>query len=425
MTSIQIDVSGINNVDFSNNDFLTSVLIFDAHLPTEVLDQVLIDLDDNGQTGGNLEIRNNTNPWSSASLIAYNRLIAKGWTIDVPAPVPNIETITLRTISNNPTWQLGRLKNSGLTLHWKAEFENTATVIQEFDDDRPIFDFSSNTNNPILITITSEDGFDYLTEMSLYIGTPVIHNPSDIFQIDIANADALQSLYPANSNLDSIDVSQNINLKRLLIHGVNTQLSNQTVLDLSNNHDLYSLFIENTNISSISSLLQNTLLYTIDLRNSQFTSATLDQVLIDLDENGIDPPPSPDLIPNHIMLAGNPGQLTSASYTAYNNLITNGWTIDVPGPPALNKNIASKVSIYPNLISGEGDVSFKTTSSGVAEVTLYGSTGQIIGTLFYGEIIKEKDYVIDYDLNNLAQGMYFAVFKIGNETIKEKIFIIK
>ncbi len=375
LTSIQIDVSGINSVDFSNNPLLTSVIIDHARLTTDALNQVLIDLDAHGQTGGNLKVDGNTKPISSASLTAYNNLIAKGWTIDVPAPVPNIETITLKTTSNNSVWQLGRMKNDGgLTLHWKAEFENTGTLIQEFDDDRPIFDFSSNANNdPISITITSEDGFDHLTEMSLYIGTPSVHNPSDIFQIDIANADALERLYPAESSLDSIDISQNINLKRLLIHGDNTQLSDQTYFDISNNPNLYSLFVSNTNISSISSLLQNPLIYTLDLTDSQFPSAVLDQVLIDLDQNGINNPPTPDLNPDHIMLAGNPGSLTSTSYTAYNNLIAKGWTIDVPAPPAApgpDINITGLGIDIPgngtNTPSTSDDTAFGQTASGTS-----------------------------------------------------------
>ena len=126
----------------------------------------------------------------------------------------------------------------------------------------------------------------------------------------------------------------------------------------------------------------------------------------------------------NLQIVDNAGDLTSSSFITYVNLIDKGWTIDVPAPTS-NKIIASKVSIYPNPISSEGEVSFKATSSGVAEVKLYGSTGQIIGTLFYGETTTEKDNVLEYDLNKLAQGMYFAVFKIDNEIIRKKILITK
>lgn len=337
LASIEIDGTRITNVDFSSNNQLSIVHIQNAKLPTAVLDQVVNDLDAHGLSNGTLKYVGNPGNLSYHSYTAYNNLTGKGWAIDPPVPPsgPNIETITFTTTSNQSGWQLGRLQNTGLTLHWKAEGIGITT--QEFDDNRPIFDFSLNTNNdPITITITSEEGFDYLTEMSLYIGTPSIHNESGIYQIDIANADALLELYPAESNLDQIDVSQNINLKRLLIHGVNTQLGNQfnNFLDISANPDMYSLFVSNTTINSLSSLLQNQQLYTIDLSNSKFPSSVLDQVLIDLDQNGISNPPSPDLKPNHITLANNPGSLTSASHAAYNSLIAKGWTIDVAAPPA-------------------------------------------------------------------------------------------
>ena len=36
----------------------------------------------------------------------------------------------------------------------------------------------------------------------------------------------------------------------------------------------------------------------------------------------------------NLRINGNPGNLTYASYNAYNNLIAKGWTIDVNSPPA-------------------------------------------------------------------------------------------
>ena len=88
LTFIFADNTRINSFDFANNPLLTNVQIYDARLTSAVLDQVLIDLDNHGLSGGNLEIRNQTTGQSITfnSLIAYNNLIAKGWTIDVPAP---------------------------------------------------------------------------------------------------------------------------------------------------------------------------------------------------------------------------------------------------------------------------------------------------------------------------------------------------
>jgi len=333
---INLERSGINNLDLSSNSLLVNIDLRNAFLPTEVLDQVLIDLDVNGQSGSNLPllISGNAGQLSYHSFSEYNSLIGNGWTIDVPAPpsIPNPEEIILTTTSNIVDWKLGRFKNTGLTPHWKAE--GPGIVTQKFDEQIPSFDFSANINrDPITITITSDDGFDFLVEMSLYIEGN--NRVSDMTDIDISKAGNLKYLYPSNTNLNTINVDQNIELQRLMVHGISTQLINQinNKLDVTSNTKLYELWVENTHIQTLSSLLNNLLIRDIDLRNSQFTSAALDQVLIDLDQNGITNPDAPQFN-EHIQIANNSGSLTSASYNAYNSLIAKNWMIDVPAPPA-------------------------------------------------------------------------------------------
>lgn len=87
---IQLDGTGINAVDFSNNPLLLDVRINNARLSSAVLDQVLIDLDAHGLSGGFLQIALNPGALTSSSLVAYNNLTNKGWFIDVPAPAAAI-----------------------------------------------------------------------------------------------------------------------------------------------------------------------------------------------------------------------------------------------------------------------------------------------------------------------------------------------
>ena len=331
--------NSLNAIDISQNTELTDVNLSRNRLLHSDLDNVVIQLDNNAKLGGNLTIVGNVGYLSYASYNAYNSLIGKGWVIDVDAPPsgPIIEEISVVTDSNVSNWRFGRIRNTGLTFHYKAEGPGIA--MQEFDENNPTFDFSSNSNNdPITITITSDDGFNHFEEMSLYIGDGTTNN-SGISQIDIQNAEFLRHLYPFKSKLLDIDVSSNTELIRLLIHDLTDnekQLINQTndFLDVSNNSKLYYLRVNSTYVTSLSSLLNNKLIVDLDLRNSEFTSASLDQVLIDLDKNNIVNPPSPQIDPNHIKLIGNPGNLTSASYTAYNSLISKGWMIDLPSPTA-------------------------------------------------------------------------------------------
>ena len=152
------DNTGINSVDLSNNPLLTDVRLYDARLTSAVMDQVLIDLDNHGLSNGILQIANQKTGQSITfnSLIAYNNLIAKGWTIDVPAPAaPNTQQITLTTTSTSAAWSPETVINSTVPLKWSV---SGGVTIPEVVTNDPTFDLSGNTG-VATITITSEDGF--------------------------------------------------------------------------------------------------------------------------------------------------------------------------------------------------------------------------------------------------------------------------
>ena len=152
---LRIDGSGINSVDLSNNPLLTNVQLNNARLTSAVLDQVLIDLDNHGLPAGNLQIRNNPGSLAISVSTAYNNLIGKGWTIDVPAPVgPVFQTITMTTTTVTPAWRLGRVTNSGDILQWQAQNDLINLTATE---NNPTFDFTGNDGRPIDITISSTE----------------------------------------------------------------------------------------------------------------------------------------------------------------------------------------------------------------------------------------------------------------------------
>jgi len=105
-------------------------------------------------------------------------------------------------------------------------------------------------------------------------------------------------------------------------------------------------------------------------------------------------------------------------------LIGKGWTIDVAAPTE-NKIITSKVSIYPNPVSSEVNISFKTMSGGATKIELFNSMGQKLRTLFYDAIEKNKEVIIECDINQIDTGLYYAIITNGNEIFKEKFLIIK
>ena len=125
LTYLQIDGTGINSVDISNNKLLKDVRLYDARLTSVILDKVLIDLDNHGLSNGNLRIAGQTTGQSitSASFAAYNNLKAKGWTIDVAAPLADTEVPVVGILSN-PT----NIAQNSMTLSWSAGTDNVAVT---------------------------------------------------------------------------------------------------------------------------------------------------------------------------------------------------------------------------------------------------------------------------------------------------------
>ncbi|MCA0931078.1 hypothetical protein LCM02_01365, partial [Lutimonas saemankumensis] len=92
LLSFRSDVTDLTSIDFSANDLLDFVYVINNDLPTDQLDKIVNDLDANGASDGNLQIRNQStgDELSSLSYDGYTNLINRGWTIDVDAPEPPV-----------------------------------------------------------------------------------------------------------------------------------------------------------------------------------------------------------------------------------------------------------------------------------------------------------------------------------------------
>ena len=225
--------------------------------------------------------------------------------------------ITFTTTSSSGIWSPNTVTKSGAILTWTAA-SNADFPGQTVNLNDPIFDFSLNINElPIVVTVTSSDGFSGLTELDFWNDDGL---ESRITIIDVSDATALTELNTRYNNLTSLDVTQNTALTTLTVRGNNQLLG---VLDISNNTQLTFIQADVTQINSIS-LANNSLLDNVILYNAELTSTILDQIVIDLDNHG--------LSNGNLEIIDNPGSLTTASLTAYNNLITKNWTIDVAAP---------------------------------------------------------------------------------------------
>lgn len=321
---LQGDVTQISSVSLASKPDLVDVRLNNAQLTTAQLDQILIDLDANGASGGNLLISGNVSPISEASAAAYNSLVnVKGWFIDVDAPpVTDIKEITLTTTSSSSTWQLLNVVNSGAVFEWEATNADIGTIT--LPGNNPVFDFSGNINNEIInITITSTDGFSGLTELDLWNGEDGVG--ALITEIDITNATALEVFIPRYVQLSTIDLDSNTALETFIIRGYN-QIPDQALVT-TNNTELSLIQIDGTGINSVD-LSTNTLLLDVRLYNARLTSDVLDQVLIDLDAHG--------LTDGNLLISGNAGDLSPAAGAAYASLTAKNWFIDVEAPPVVD-----------------------------------------------------------------------------------------
>ncbi|MFD1316858.1 choice-of-anchor D domain-containing protein [Namhaeicola litoreus] len=355
LATLRADATGLTTLDLSNNPLLTFVSLFGSNLPSAVLDQIVIDLDNHGLSNGLLELRNNAGSLTAASLASYNNLISRGWTIDVAAPiVPTTEVITIITNSTSPTWTTQGITNSGEVLTWEATNPVIGTITQV--GNVPSFDFSGNDGSPITVTITSTDGFDGLTLLNFGQTT------REITSIDLTNAEALVSFNSSFNNLTTLDVSQN-NLLTLLNLSRNPNLSS---LDITNNTQLATLITDGSQLTDLD-ISNNTLLTRVSTHASDLPSAVLDQIVIDLDNHGLS---------NGLLeLRNNAGSLTAASLASYNNLISRGWTIDVAAPIVPTTEV---ITIITNSTSPTWTTQGITNSG---EVLTWEATNPVIGTI--------------------------------------------
>lgn len=76
----------LTGLDLGENPALEYVSARDNRLTAAAQDQILLDLDEHGVSGGELLLAGNAEAPTSAAYDAYQSLVGKGWTIDIPSP---------------------------------------------------------------------------------------------------------------------------------------------------------------------------------------------------------------------------------------------------------------------------------------------------------------------------------------------------
>lgn len=188
-----------------------------------------------------------------------------------------VPTVVLNTYSTSSDYLIN-VNNGGSTAIWEVSEGYTFPPTEYIGNAEPILDLSTNTGNA-KITIK---GFENLTALNS-------QNAGNLSSIDISEATDLTFLGVKGGALSVLDVSKNVNLTG--IHAFNNNL---TTLDISNNPLIIDLLIP----------------------INPLTSASLDDIIITLDNHGLS---------NGVLNI--PLGRTLFSNTAYDSLIAKGWTI--------------------------------------------------------------------------------------------------
>lgn len=85
----------------------------------------------------------------------------------------------------------------------------------------------------------------------------------------------------------------------------------------------------------------------------------------------------------------------------------------------------SKLTSYPNPTTGASDVIFTPAKTGTTLVEVYDMNGRNVATLFNEVANAKQEYRLNFNGNNLPNGVYIYRMTTNNETIIDKFMIAK
>lgn len=101
-----------------------------------------------------------------------------------------------------------------------------------------------------------------------------------------------------------------------------------------------------------------------------------------------------------------------------------GGCMDLSGTTNSQDEIVD-IDIYPNPSAGPVTLEFKTLFEGRASAEVFNLSGKRMETLFFGNVLADKDYNFKLDVGNWPNGFYLFVVKTGGTTISRQFIIRK
>lgn len=101
---------------------------------------------------------------------------------------------------------------------------------------------------------------------------------------------------------------------------------------------------------------------------------------------------------------------------------TDTITINVGYTGLEEVNLDESVNLYPNPSNGEFNLSLNFTIEQDVEISIFNTIGELLDSR---RINNASHSIVDFNLNNKAEGFYFVTIKTNNESITKRISIIR
>ena len=95
-------------------------------------------------------------------------------------------------------------------------------------------------------------------------------------------------------------------------------------------------------------------------------------------------------------------------------------TLTVSNPVAIAENLVNSFSIFPNPSNGEFQLIFNLAQAKDLKVEILNVVGEMVFSSAFTEV---KNQTVNFNLNDVAAGVYFVTVRSGNETVSKKIVV--
>jgi hypothetical protein len=118
----------------------------------------------------------------------------------------------------------------------------------------------------------------------------------------------------------------------------------------------------------------------------------------------------------------NGGNSTSETVTV---IITADATCPASTPASVAASEQPKLQAYPNPTREQTTLSFEAQQAGPAQVLVYNTQGQLVATLYEGQVAAQQQYSFNLDSHNLPSGLYSCQLRTAAGIQTTRLLVIK